>query len=90
MSTNKPIYGTPEINIATCKKPDIAVLTTEAAAQVNYYNRRLLDIMKQISSINNQQDREQVVHRVALLKGEIALKVKLATDAAASTVAQSK
>jgi len=90
MSISKPLYGTPHATIATCKKPDVSVFCKEAAVQVNYYNRRLLDIMKQISNINNQDEREHVVQRVTMLKGEIALKVKLATDAAAATVANSK
>ncbi len=62
----------------------------EAASQVNYYNRRLIDIMSQIASINTLDDRERVVQRVGLLREEIALKIKLSIDAATATVANSK
>jgi hypothetical protein len=90
MSINKPIYGTPNATIETCRQPDIPKFCKEAASQVNYYNRRMLDIMTQVSKVNSLDDRTVVIERVELLKGEIALKVKLATDAAAATVANRK
>ncbi len=49
---------------------------------------RLLDIMKQVSAINTQADRERVVQRVELLKSEMALKVKLATASVTDGVPQ--
>ncbi len=57
---------------------------------MNYYNRRLLDIMKQIASINNQDERERVIQRVNILKAEVALKVKMVTDASTSGVVKGK
>ena len=86
----KSIYGDAPIVISTYQKPDVSALSTEAAKQVNYYNMRLLDIMKQVSAINTQSDRERVVQRVELLKSEMALKVKLATAAVTDSVSQSK
>jgi hypothetical protein len=86
----KSIYGDAPIVISTYQKPDVSALSTEAAKQVNYYNMRLLDIMKQVSAINTQADRERVVQRVELLKSEMALKVKLATAAVTDSVSQSK
>jgi hypothetical protein len=85
----KPIYGEPRQVITTCQKPDVPLFHKEAAKQVNYYNGRILDIMKQVSGINTQADRERVIQRVELLKSEMALKVKLTAAAATNGVPKS-